>query len=77
MLFHHKKILFGNGIDPSCRYCSLCLAENPDGTFTCKRDPKRPKPDDGTCRSFHYDPLMRKPRTDEKLPTYDASDFKL
>lgn len=77
MLFRRNKVLFGNGIDPSCRYCSLMCAENEDGTFICKRDPKHPKQDSGTCKAFQYDPLMRKPQNQRPLPTYRPEDFEL
>ncbi len=77
MFFYPHKILFGNGIDPSCRYCAFRVSENPDGTYICSQDPQHAKEDDGRCADFHYDPLMRKPRGDAPLPRFRAEDFKL
>ena len=77
MMLRRNKVLFGNGVDPSCRYCTFMIEEQENGTFICKRDPKHPKTDTGKCKSFHYDPLMRKPQTPAKLPTYRPEDFEL
>lgn len=69
-----KKKLFGNHIDPACRYCRHQEAY-PEGGLRCAyRGQVEP---DGRCARFAYDPLKREPRNLPELPTYDPKDFLL
>lgn len=77
MFFRRNKSLFGASVEPSCCYCSRMVEEKDDGTFVCKLDPRHPKEDMGDCRQFRYDPLLRKPQQQAKLPSYRPEDFQL
>ncbi|MBO5305301.1 MAG: hypothetical protein J6B12_00920 [Clostridia bacterium] len=58
--------------------CANCLhgscADGEDAVFCRKRGVLRPT---DSCRHFVYDPLARKPKTLQPLPTFKAEDFSL
>lgn len=68
-----KPRLFGSGISPSCEYCAhdLSHSDPPVCRFGLELS------EDGKCRRFCYDPLLRKPRTQPPLPEFDPEEFKL
>ncbi len=67
-----KQPLFGKNVPCSCAYCAHAINEN--GATRCGRG-KEIK--NGACRGFSYDPLMRQPRPEPKLPQYRPEDFSL
>lgn len=67
-----KNKLFGQNIKPSCTYCENATTEN-HMTF-CK---KSKTIQNGKCRSFKYNPIMRKPKSQSTVAQYSAEDFKL
>lgn len=70
-----KRPLFGNHIEPACRYCAHAR-ENTDGRMILCRHQGVVAPY-YSCRWFHYDPLLREPARQAALPQYDKSDFEL
>lgn len=75
MLFRKKKKqLFGGNITPSCDYCQYNLGE--EGTFLCSKNLTM---ENGKCKRYRYDPLMRRPKSFPALPAgrYSADEFKL
>ncbi len=67
-----KNKLFGKNIVPDCAYCDNAAVEN--GEVVCK---KAKKIEDGKCRAFDYNPLLRVPRSVTLRGTYTIEDFKL
>lgn len=67
-----KKKLFGQNISANCSYCENSIFEK-DMVY-CK---KSKRINNGKCRAFSYDPLMRKPKTLFFKNNYSADDFKL
>lgn len=65
-----KKKLFGQNITPDCSYCENSVIEN-EIAF-CK---KSKHINNGKCKSFRYDPLMRIPKASVPERTYSADDF--
>ena len=65
--------LFGNNIEPDCSYCSHCISDEL-GSRICV---KNKYIENGKCRRFKYDPLLRKPFKPPVLPKFDPEDFKL
>ena len=67
--------LFGNYIDPMCRYCSQgCLTQ--DGVqVLCKRHGIVAP--DFKCRHYLYDPLLRVPKRPVPMPVFTEEDFTL
>lgn len=73
-MFRKKKApLFGDGIEPSCRYC----AYGPGPAETCPRRDAGPENAEAACRAFRYDPLMRTPVTPPPLKKHDPGEFEL
>lgn len=70
-----KRPLFGNHIEPACRYCAHAR-ENTDGRFILCQHKGVVAPY-YSCRKFRYDPLLRVPSRQAVLPKYDKSDFEL
>ena len=70
-----KRPLFGNHIEPACRYCAHAR-ENADGRMILCRHQGVVAPY-YSCRRFHYDPLLRVPSRQPQLPAYQHSDFTL
>ena len=56
-----KRPLFGNFVEPACRYCQHRGVVAPYDS----------------CRKYRYDPLRRVPSRQPVLPQYDQSDFEL
>ena len=67
-----KKKLFGQNISPSCSYFDNSVVENE--MVYCK---KSKRINNGKCKSFRYDPLMRVPKTTVFNNKYSAEDFKI
>lgn len=67
-----KNKLFGRNISPDCSYCENSFFEN--GIVGCK---KSRHIDNGKCKAFDYNPLLRIPRSITLRGTYTADDFKL
>lgn len=72
-MFGHKKKLFGSQIEIDCSYCSNNTGEEEEPV--CARGLTRKE--DGSCRRFSYNPLMRTPRALPPLREYDSEDFEL
>ncbi len=69
-----QKRLFGADIKPDCAYCSKnATPALPNVTCTagCKID------ENGVCKRFSYDPLLRKPKTQPVLGSFDKDEFAL
>lgn len=60
---------FGRSIPPRCEYCAH---STPDGC-QCGRT----FPEEGVCKAYRYDPLLRVPLTPPPLPKYDPEEFNL
>ena len=64
--------LFGKNIVPDCSYCEHVSFEN--GGIVCT---KAKVLQNGRCRGFRYDPLMRVPVSVSLSGSFTAEDFKL
>ena len=64
--------LFGKNIVPDCSYCEHAVYEN--GGIVCT---KAKVLQNGRCRGFRYDPLMRVPVSVSLSGSFTAEDFKL
>ncbi len=71
-LFGRKKKskLFGNDIEPCCKYCG----NYSEGKSTCGLGLEL---NAGKCGGFVYDPLKRTPDSPPPLKQYDPDEFKL
>lgn len=67
-----KKKLFGQNILPDCSYCDNAVFENQ--MAFCK---KNKRIQNGKCRAFRYDPLMRTPKSSHIKKNYSIEDFKI
>ena len=65
-----KLKLFGNNISPDCRYCNN--NKNTDRGNYCI---KNKRINNGKCRRFDYNPLLRTPKPQPNLNTYNQMDF--
>ena len=65
-----KNKLFGRNIAPDCSYCENSYFEN--GIIGCK---KSKRIQDGRCRAFSYDPLMRVPRSENQGANHTVGSF--
>ena len=56
--------LYGTRIDPNCEYCSHNTTPelSPNCAVHCEID------ENGKCKKFAYDPLLRTPKKDLLLP---------
>ncbi len=69
------QLLFGNNIQPACKYCSKAIPGIDEKTFMCpKNGIVQP---DYKCRHFYYDPLSRIPKPPVRLEKFDAAQFSL
>ncbi len=75
MLKKKKTPLFGGSIPPSCGYC--CYNGCPEGQPVCTL--RLVPEEEGKCRSYLYNPLMREPKPAPQLRAgaYQPEDFKL
>lgn len=64
-----KKPLFGNSVEPSCRYCAH-FSGGEDGGCRLGRKPE-------PCADFAYDPLLRAPSRLPQMKKHDPDEFKL
>lgn len=70
-----KRKLFGNTIQPACRYCEKGrISTNKTAVFCKKKGVVDP---DNSCRAFVYAPLKRIPHRAAALPLYRKEDFEL
>lgn len=67
-----KYKLFGKNIAPDCTYCNNAVFEN--GGIACQKDKMI---QDGKCRAFSYDPLLRVPASVSLSGSFTAEDFQL
>ncbi len=67
--------LFDPHIEPSCSYCQYGTATKDGLAILCRR--RGVMLPDSFCRRFRYDPLLRVPSRQPRLPQYDAEDFTL
>lgn len=67
-----KVKLFGNNIETSCDYCMHSEIRNGCQFCTVNKVLKN-----GKCRKFEYNPIMRVPKQQNKLPKYSADEFVL
>ncbi len=76
MLFQkkQKKALFGGSIPPDCAYCQHNRGK--PGQVLCAL---RMAMENGVCKQYRYDPLLREPRQGPTLHTgqYSEKDFEL
>ena len=64
--------LFGNSIEPDCRYCHYY---DTDGEVCALGKDLQPE----NCKSFHYNPLLREPKRPPilKKDRFSKEDFQL
>lgn len=67
------KKLFGNTIQPDCRYCKFAFFGK--NTAACSKG--KEIDGNGKCRKFSYEPLRRVPGTTPSLGSFSPEDFKL
>ncbi|MGI6404639.1 MAG: hypothetical protein ACOX0K_10635 [Oscillospiraceae bacterium] len=67
--------LFGNWIQPACRYCENAYPTEQEELRLCSK--KGIVKEDFSCRAFRYDPLMRVPHRPLDLVRLEAEDFSL
>lgn len=69
-----KKAIFGGNIEPSCSYCRH--NEGGEERVFCTL---RLEMENGKCKKYQYDPIMRSPRSAPSLNTaqFREEDFKL
>lgn len=65
--------LFGSSVPPNCAYCDHNLS--PSGPTACRFGLKLPE--DGKCRRYRYNPILRQPKNTPPLPEFDPEEFKL
>ena len=70
-----KAPIYGATISPACEYCSFGRQASDPRMILCEKC--------GVvspfyhCRKFQYDPLLRVPRRQPKLPSFSPEDFSL
>lgn len=67
--------LFGNNIEPACKYCENGKSTKDMKTVICKL--KGSVEPDYNCKSFNYAPLKRIPKKRPRLPDYKKEDFEI
>ena len=67
-----QKTLFDPNISPKCEYC-LYSAQR-DARLVCT---KNNRPAERTCRRYCYDPTMRVPTRQQRLPEYSSESFRI
>jgi len=65
--------LFGSGVPISCAYCDHNLS--PSGPTACRFGLKLSE--NGQCKRYRYNPLLRRPHAAPPLPGHDPEEFKL
>lgn len=70
-----KKLLYGNNIEKSCKYCSHSRGRFSHGNIECEI--KGSVKADYICRKFDYDPMLRLPKKKPAVIKMTAEDFKL
>ncbi|MBQ7859054.1 MAG: hypothetical protein IJ347_02815 [Faecalibacterium sp.] len=73
MLF--KKPIYGATIAPACEYCANGRRASDPRMILCER--KGVVSPQYHCRKYQYDPLLRIPKRQPKLPSFTADDFSL
>ena len=68
-----KYKLFGKNIQPDCAYCDNSAYDR-QGFRVCRRGKTI---QNGKCRAFSYDPLLRVPQSVSLSGNFTAEDFKL
>jgi len=67
-----KTQLFGNNVEPKCEYCNYNCG---DEDISCALNQS---PENGFCKKYEYNPLMRKPKTQTLFNNdFTEDDFKL
>lgn len=66
------KKLFGQNIKPDCQYCVFASFDD-DVAYCTKGKLLSQK----KCKTFKYDPLLRKPQKQAQKKAYTQDDFKL
>lgn len=73
-MFGKKKLpLFGDGIEPSCKYC----AHGPGPAESCAFRRFGAGETEASCRAFRYDPLMRAPVSLPPVKKHSPDEFEL
>ena len=67
--------LFGNKIQPACKYCAENFKSIGETQVLCQR--KGVVLADYSCRRFLYDPLKRIPKVLPELPVFSDEEFTL
>lgn len=67
-----KKQLFGSSIAPSCVYCEHSKTEGNAQFCDAHRTLQN-----GKCKKFKYNPIMREPKGTAPLRSYTKEDFSL
>ena len=62
-------------IEKICRFCERAADIVDDSTVLCSK--KGVVSENGSCRSFRYDPLKRVPQRNDPLPDVDPEDLVL
>lgn len=73
MLF--KRSIYGETIAPACEYCSHGRQAVDPRMILCEK--KGVVAPSYHCRRYEYDPLLRVPKRQPKLPSFSAEDFSL
>ena len=68
-----KRKLFGSKIEPKCEYCRNSTVM--DNIAACSLG--RAIDQEGKCRKFDYDPLLRTPNSVPPLHEHKSDEFKL
>jgi hypothetical protein len=74
-IFRRKKSVFGETIQPNCRYCryNAAQADDPQETVKCSNYEEGRE----SCRRYQYDPTKRVPKAAPKLGSFTPEDFSL
>lgn len=73
MLF--KKPICGATIPPACEYCAYGRKATDPRMILCEK--KGVVSPQDHCRRYEYDPLLRVPRRQPRLPSFSPEDFSL
>lgn len=66
--------LFGNHIQPACKYCEEAFPQTGGGVLCVRNGPVAPE---HSCRKYRYDPIKRIPRRRQPQESYNSEDFEL
>lgn len=67
-----KQQIFGNNIVPSCIYCEHSKTEGDSQFCTVNKQLQN-----GKCKKFKYNPIMREPKGMAPLKEFDREEFTL